>query len=240
MRDEETTTREGLVEGIIPSDTPEAGVPSRNQTERFLSRLGRADSSLVREQIATLTSIQRSFNPTHIPIYIALKILLATGILALIEGVSLLWRPLGIFFYSLTLPYLVFAIYLRFKGTRGKELSRIEGALLTFVEVLVDAMILVVSFSQLCKYLALSLHGGFSPPISGYWSWFSFGLSQLLDNALYGVFSAYNITLSEVHAIAIWSQTLVFVFNLILSSLVVAAILGEFRLIWQTKETSSS
>jgi hypothetical protein len=71
--------------------------------------------------------------------------------------------------------------------------------------------------------------GGFAAKQTGYWDWLGFGMEQVADNALFDFLSIYGWHISTIHAIGFWSRTVVFLFNIELEALIIAAIVLQFK-----------
>ncbi|HKP52009.1 MAG TPA: hypothetical protein VJ183_05085 [Chloroflexia bacterium] len=94
--------------------------------------------------------------------------------------------------------------------------------------VVLSAIALLVSFSQISKHLNI-VFGGFSADSLGYWHWLRYGFANLFEGAFFDIPAIYNWGVSEIQPTVFWSQTIVFIFRTSLEFLIVANILSQVR-----------
>lgn len=75
---------------------------------------------------------------------------------------------------------------------------------------------LVVSFSELCRNLALRF-GGFTATQMGFWHWLQFGVSVVVDNVTFGALQASGWQASEIQPIEPWSRALAWAYTVALA-----------------------
>lgn len=258
----EMPDEEGNPNGI--GSVPDATKPSASEIAQASSTdqrgIGSGFIADVNRRHAELLQQLGPSHPMQTAIYRALVIVVLVVLSAMFfvfaEGLTSLWHPLGLILYSIPLLIAIAAIggfYFRLaKGDTSSSRALLHTRVLYLLfsssgeisefflfYVFQLACVEIISFSQLCRQLFL-LFRGFETDQTGYWHWLTFGISQALDNALYGVFSAYNIGLAQIQATEWWSRTLLFLFNLSLSLLVIAAILGQFHVFWQNRHKHAS
>jgi hypothetical protein len=258
----EMPDEEGHANGIgsVSDVTKPSGLEMVQPNSMDQRRMGSGIIAGVKRRHAELSQQLGPSHPVRTTVYRVLSTVVLVILLAvffvLVEGLSSLWRPLGIVLYLIPLLIATAAIggfYFRLaKGDTSSSKALLNTRVLSLLYssseeisefflsyVFLLACAVIISFSQLCRHLFLFFQG-FETHQTGYWQWLTFGISQALDNALYGVFSAYNIGLSQIQATAWWSHTLLFLFNLSLTLLVIAAILGQFHIVWQNRHEHSS
>ncbi|GCE11801.1 hypothetical protein [Tengunoibacter tsumagoiensis] len=170
-------------------------------------------------------------------IFMALGSLVVYGLLALIEALSLLWSPLSIPGYLLLLVLSAFIMYVYL--AEG-DFTKHENSSFHLSMSLLCIIVTVVSFSQLSRQLALTL-GGFAAAQNGYWHWLRFGISHLLDSALFNLPSDYNWNLSEIEPTNFWTRTYVFLYDLSVQIFVVAVVLQRLQFTrqhWSMRKTA--
>jgi len=161
------------------------------------------------------------------------------GLLALIEASSSLWRPLSIFLYSVlivVISIISFGVLVQKVADNGK-IEREAPIGLAWVLLSVPA--LLVAFSQMSKQLYL-LYGGFVATQTGYWHWLRWGVDQALDNVLFDIPSIYGWNITEIHPIVFWSRTIVFLLNIELELIVIAALVRQFQLVRESLSESKT
>ena len=110
----------------------------------------------------------------------------------------------------------------------GRGLSSILGSgifITSFLAMTVGAFgWFIVSYSEFLRYWYLQ-YGGFVAHSDGYLYWLSYGVSWLLDNGLANFGQIYGLNISDVQATNLTTQTLVWIYNVILEVFAVAAVL---------------
>lgn len=150
---------------------------------------------------------------------LAVMIPIAFIALGLIESLGLLWRPIAGVLYLLLLVAGMFILLIS-----GFELVEPGEEEVAVGLVVVSGLFVIVSFSQLSRYLYLWF-GGFTASQSGYWHWLRFGIANVLESVLFDIPAIYNWNVTEIRGITFWSQTLVFLFRTSIEFLVVAQLI---------------
>jgi len=154
-------------------------------------------------------------------------------IFLLVEVTNSLWPPITVTLYGLML-FGSASLLLVFGAIRARvNLENSPGDAFVASMVIVAAVVLLVSFSQLGRHLYIAF-GGFSAINTGYWHWLRFGFANLFEGAFFDIPAIYNWGVSEIQPTAFWSQTMVFLFRTSLELLIVANILGHLRNARQT------
>ncbi len=153
-------------------------------------------------------------------------------VLALAEASSYVARPITIILY---IGLLLFGLlFIAMGNIPSTTPSQDAGDEMEFAFTLVGAIAVLVSFSQLARHLTI-LQGGFAFDELGYWHWLRFGLSNLLEAALFDTPAIYEWNLSEIRPISNWSRTLVFLFRTTIELVVVAAVLRQVAIARKTR-----
>jgi hypothetical protein len=156
----------------------------------------------------------------------------AIGFFALAEASAAVWRPLTIVFYVLFLLGAVAFIFLaKYLVSNIEELfpGAEEQLSLEYLALSCGALLaLVVGFSQLCKHLSFYF-GGFSPTTDNFWDWTRFGVSWLTDNVLANLSQIFQWHISDIQAVSVWSEVLVWVFNVVLDVLAIVTVVQAFN-----------
>lgn len=183
------------------------------------------------------TSLATEDDFDHFSFYVTFKMIPLYIILALAEGCSYIWRPLSILLYMVILLALHLAFWsiltrkARAKGEtklKEEELREKEQVAVRTSWVPVILVGNLVAFSQICRHLYL-LFGGFVASQADYWHWLRFGISQILDNALFDTLTIYDWQISEIHATVFWSRIIVLLFNIYLETLVIVYVVYQFQ-----------
>lgn len=151
---------------------------------------------------------------------------------AIIEGIGVVWRPLGAFFYLIIFGTATFMLY-------GISLSNDDDVIypsdeewsFTFLIFLIFATL--VSFTQLCRYYYMGF-GGFFANNSNYWHWMRFGVQNLLESLLFDIPAIYKWQLTEIEASSFFSRALIVLFRVTLEFIVVVQILRGAKLVRST------
>jgi hypothetical protein len=152
--------------------------------------------------------------------WLAALIPLTFLVLGVVEVSSYLWSPIAAVLYLVILGAGLFWLV----GSGLSEEFATPGAEeMSTGFILVAAILVVVSFSQLGRYLN-TWFGGFTANQSSYWHWMRFGIANTLEAVLFDVPAIYRWNISEITAISFWSQTLLFLFRTSLEFLVVVQI----------------
>ena len=154
---------------------------------------------------------------------IALFMPMAIIVLALAEGASLLWRPLGFFVYAIIyLLSIFFAFGLLFYDIKEEVKNAREEIFLAMS--LAIGLFYLVSFSQLSRDINI-WWGGYDKSTEGYWTWMRFGVSNYLEAILLDVPAIYNWKLTDIKAISFWTCTFQVLFRAVLEFAVIAQLI---------------
>lgn len=85
------------------------------------------------------------------------------------------------------------------------------------------AIVTVISYAQLCRYLQL-LIGGFTARRDSYWYWVAFGLDEFLNGVLLDAPRVYGWQVSDVRAVSLWARSLHFLFHLGITTVVIVTV----------------
>lgn len=159
---------------------------------------------------------------------LALGLPILYALLLLVEATRYIWTPVSIVLYSLVILVSLAILLATASSSRQAKAKNVTVAENRAAIVILAAIALLVSFSQLSKHLYV-LFGGFSANNLGYWHWLRYGFANLFEGVLFDIPAIYNWGVSEIQPTAFWSQTLVFVFRTSLEFLIVVNILDQVR-----------
>lgn len=145
--------------------------------------------------------------------YTSIYIPVCLLICALIEALSLLWSPISIILYSVLFLAILITAYSYSITTLSRVVRKNTAtpALVVALQV-VRVLAFVIVYGELSRHLYM-LFGGYNAHGIGFWHWLRYGVTQSLDTALDGVISAYGWHVSDIDATAVWSRTLLLLFN---------------------------
>ncbi|GER92101.1 hypothetical protein KDW_62630 [Dictyobacter vulcani] len=147
------------------------------------------------------------------------------GLLAVIEALNRIWNPLSIGCYGILL---VMASFIMYVYLMEGEFIKKENAPFHLSITLLGVIVTLVSFSQVCRHVALEF-GGFTARQYGYWHWLRFGLAHMLDSALFNMPSNYDWSISEIEPTTFWTRSLVFLFDLCTQVFIVAVVFQRLQ-----------
>jgi len=150
------------------------------------------------------------------------------ALLLLVEATRYVWTPISIVLYSLVILVVVSVLLGTAFSSRQAKIKNIQVTEIKSSVVVLSAIALLVSFSQISKHLYI-VFGGFSADSLGYWHWLRYGFANLFEGAFFDIPAIYNWGVSEIQPTVFWSQTMVFIFRTSLEFLIVANILSQVR-----------
>ncbi len=177
------------------------------------------------------------FQFSELSLLLAILMPLAFLVLAIIEFIGSLWRPIAVVLYVLVLA----AGMVTLLGNRiNRDKAKPDNAESDVSVVIVFGLFVIVGFSQLGRHLSLWL-GGFTASQSGYWHWLRFGMANVLESVLLDTPAVFNWNLTEIQGVTFWARTLVFLFRTSIEFFVVAElihVIGFAKKAWKRGPTT--
>lgn len=169
------------------------------------------------------------FQPVQFTAHMVLLIIVGFPLLFVLEITSFLWNPITMVLYGL-----LFVFSVMWAG--GANLNQLRDVdtpnqkELVISLTIMSVITAVVGYSQLCRYLHLN-YGLFEATSNGYWYWLRFGLANFLEATFLDIPQIYQLGITDVQANTFWPQTLLFVFRLSLSYIIVKQIYDAFQFV---------